>query len=915
MTMKKGLIPVFAMGGNLSSKGIRMRKKLFAGGNPDQNTSGDDPVDDGLTQGPGTGPGSFNWSATPSQATNPGLVPAGSPASPSFLQGAGRLASSLAPYMSNITNAFRTPPHPAAPAMVSPVTLSRIRLDATRQQASNASRAQDINADRSLDEQSAAAVRSSNLAKSLNQQGQISEQEAFLNARQKAEQAGMNLNVDAMNTGAINKQREEEVQRTIAMQREQSQNISNASDKYIAEGNERQKAAVDQQKLNTLSQIWKESGVYDRMIKKMKGQGNTDPTGINGQLGWLGDALGTDSKAAGGALLNPLVGKKPVRPALLSKPMTGPGKNSFKQVFPTGGTLTGPGGHPLDSTRVNDKLQNNEWAANGDSIENLDLYHNVNGAIGTGGNPMRTVFGKNLGNQTLQQGQNTGQIHNLMDAVSIYNQRPDVMAMSPEERVKQFYQMKGQNPDVEAFRTRGNALNIYSDYTHSTDQAMTSRAFGGYHNTIARGYLNPFGNTRSIGLGPGIPKDKFNPSHVSHQQYNLLAMGGTPKSDGASDMKYWTNYGDATPDLYEYGGIGGGYRMGGPFQEEWKHGGNLSHPRVVDHSMWKQPYKENALTNNDPNFGSAMAMGGEFSGEATAKDMSMWNRKVWSDAYANGGLTRQQFPDGGQVPPGKPLQVTNPNDPRLLRYNDSMTLYNHYQQFGKRLSDAQAHGAENNFAGNKDFLKWLVEDKDGAYKRLNDYNDRSPGRGDATQPATNLRTGDGEHDNTLVWNRIYDKPTQPVVYKKPADTPPAARSKVQGISATGKSTPTITANPPSSDLAVSQTPTKFSFTGRNDKGEQVSTYFPDLQSWKGFTDSVPWSHKEIMGNDQEAHATGVGSEFAGGGWISKAVNPAHKGFCTPMTKSTCTPRRKAFAMTMKKHHGFHAAGGRLIPCF
>lgn len=40
-------------------------------------------------------------------------------------------------------------------------------------------------------------------------------------------------------------------------------------------------------------------------------------------------------------------------------------------------------------------------------------------------------------------------------------------------------------------------------------------------------------------------------------------------------------------------------------------------------------------------------------------------------------------------------------------------------------------------------------------------------------------------------------------------------------------------------------------------------------------------------------------------WIQKAVNPKHKGYCTPMTKVTCTPKRKAFAETMKKHHGFH----------
>lgn len=50
-------------------------------------------------------------------------------------------------------------------------------------------------------------------------------------------------------------------------------------------------------------------------------------------------------------------------------------------------------------------------------------------------------------------------------------------------------------------------------------------------------------------------------------------------------------------------------------------------------------------------------------------------------------------------------------------------------------------------------------------------------------------------------------------------------------------------------------------------------------------------------------------EMKSGGWIKNAVNPAHKGFCTPMTKSTCTPRRKAFAMTMKKHHGFHKEYG------
>lgn len=42
-----------------------------------------------------------------------------------------------------------------------------------------------------------------------------------------------------------------------------------------------------------------------------------------------------------------------------------------------------------------------------------------------------------------------------------------------------------------------------------------------------------------------------------------------------------------------------------------------------------------------------------------------------------------------------------------------------------------------------------------------------------------------------------------------------------------------------------------------------------------------------------------------GGWIQKAINPAHKGYCTPLSKSTCTGHRRALALMFKKNHGFH----------
>lgn len=53
-------------------------------------------------------------------------------------------------------------------------------------------------------------------------------------------------------------------------------------------------------------------------------------------------------------------------------------------------------------------------------------------------------------------------------------------------------------------------------------------------------------------------------------------------------------------------------------------------------------------------------------------------------------------------------------------------------------------------------------------------------------------------------------------------------------------------------------------------------------------------------------------KFKKGGWIQKAINPKHKGYCTPMTKSTCTPHRKALARRFKSgEFKKHQQGGVL----
>jgi hypothetical protein len=54
------------------------------------------------------------------------------------------------------------------------------------------------------------------------------------------------------------------------------------------------------------------------------------------------------------------------------------------------------------------------------------------------------------------------------------------------------------------------------------------------------------------------------------------------------------------------------------------------------------------------------------------------------------------------------------------------------------------------------------------------------------------------------------------------------------------------------------------------------------------------------------------SRSAGGSkkFLQKAINPRHKGYCTPMTKKTCTPRRKALARRLKPGGDLYRGKGK-----
>lgn len=69
--------------------------------------------------------------------------------------------------------------------------------------------------------------------------------------------------------------------------------------------------------------------------------------------------------------------------------------------------------------------------------------------------------------------------------------------------------------------------------------------------------------------------------------------------------------------------------------------------------------------------------------------------------------------------------------------------------------------------------------------------------------------------------------------------------------------------------------------------------------------------REVNGiNDEEKMLFGgaveenqLAEQMEKGGFMG--IKKSHKGWCTPMTKPTCTGARRRLALTLKKHHGFH----------
>lgn len=218
--------------------------------------------------------------------------------------------------------------------------------------------------------------------------------------------------------------------------------------------------------------------------------------------------------------------------------------------------------------------------------------------------------------------------------------------------------------------------------------------------------------------------------------------------------------------------------------------------------------------------------------------------------------------------PKKPIVVTNPKDSRLLRYQDSLALYNSVQ----KLRDFEK--------ANPDINKVMNDKK--LWEQYSDlWADNQPDIGIALARQFKMRATDREKylanfkpsGYTKLWNgdvngeiNLFDKPQQPYRYEPQEVISPPQLSRVGNTAPLSNSINPIHAPASVSSVSAGQV-TPFSFTGRDDNGQQTTRYFSDLDTWKAATDMIGYKQRETTNNDKEAHATGY--QFKQGGMKRK----------------------------------------------
>lgn len=237
--------------------------------------------------------------------------------------------------------------------------------------------------------------------------------------------------------------------------------------------------------------------------------------------------------------------------------------------------------------------------------------------------------------------------------------------------------------------------------------------------------------------------------------------------------------------------------------------------------------------------------------------------------YQNGGRT--------------PIYTSDKNDPRLKAYLDSLSTFKNTRKIASDFKNLSS----NFFKTKEDYIKYRDNE-------LRKYPFNSSIRNNTTNNINDLLDVTFDipsygKQRVLLASTPY--PVQPIIYRPGEkgmlmDAYLNPRPKEQSINIQSFKPDLLQGN----DINMFN-PIPF------EKGTYFTRPRQSQEVGQGKTDYFDKQTGKLLGTYENGGQIPMAKD---GKWIQKAINPKHKGYCTPMTKSTCTPRRKALAKTLKK---------------
>ena len=288
-----------------------------------------------------------------------------------------------------------------------------------------------------------------------------------------------------------------------------------------------------------------------------------------------------------------------------------------------------------------------------------------------------------------------------------------------------------------------------------------------------------------------------------------------------------------------------------------------------------------------------------------------------------------------------PIYTSNPNDPRLRAYNDSLKLYNLNPKIANEYlkvkaaesrvvfpSSTLSYNKDNTHKVRPDINLGLngkghgVEEYKQSVNKFREFFDNAIGKSsiqpsvknpkyktlDTWIPKTpkDLATGRTDLKPEQMMELLYKKPVQPVIYQPEPkiDTPKKRQtsySRNLSIVPIEAAKPTV-----SQSLYDSSKPTNWSFTYPTGQyNEQKTMYFPDRDSWKKFVD------QQKLSNSQETSEQGTATGYMkkGGLTPNKAREILHDG--KVHGKKLTEKQRRFFGAMSKGHTKNYEHGGEM----